>query len=82
MKFAPALFRGDRTKLEGLLRAYFEGGGSQAMITVVSRADLEAALAEPEKWGHLMVRVGGFSIRFIDLPRDAQLEVLARTCHE
>lgn len=82
MKFSPALFRAQRPKLEALLAAYWAGGGAQAMITVVARADLEAALLAPEKWGHLMVRVGGFSIRFIDLPRDAQLEVLHRTFHE
>jgi pyruvate-formate lyase len=51
------------------------------MITVVSPADLAAAMAAPEKWGHLMVRVGGFSARFVDLPRGAQEEILRRTCH-
>ena len=51
------------------------------MITVVSRDDLESAMREPEKWAHLLVRVGGFSIRFIDLPHDAQMEVLHRTLH-
>ncbi len=75
--FTPRL----RPKFDALMRAYFKQGGTQAMITVVSRADLESALGEPEKWGHLMVRVGGFSIRFVDLPREAQLEVLARTLH-
>jgi formate C-acetyltransferase len=39
-------------------------------------------MREPEKWGHLMVRVGGFSARFIDLPREAQLDVLHRTLYE
>jgi len=34
---------------------------------VVDRRDLEEAMREPEKWAHLMVRVGGFSARFIDL---------------
>jgi pyruvate-formate lyase len=64
-----------------LLRTYFQRGGTQAMITVVSRDDLEAAMREPEKWGHLLVRMGGFSIRFVELPPDAQREVLARTLH-
>jgi pyruvate-formate lyase len=75
--FSPAM----RPKFEALLRTYFAKGGAQAMITVVSRDDLQAAMREPEKWGHLMVRVGGFSIRFIELPPDAQREVLARTLH-
>lgn len=82
MKFTKEWFTpGLRPKFEALLRAYFANGGPQAMITVVSREDLEAAMAEPEKWGHLLVRVGGFSIRFIDLPHDAQMEVLHRTLY-
>lgn len=81
MKFTREWFGEARPKGDALLRAYFENGGTQAMITVVSREDLEGALREPEKWGHLMVRVGGFSIRFVELPHEAQLEVLQRTLH-
>jgi len=81
MKFAKDWFGDNRPKFEALLKAWFRQGGSQAMITVVSRDDLEAAMREPEKWGHLMVRVGGFSIRFVDLPEDVQREVLQRTLH-
>lgn len=82
MKFAKSLFTTQRPKLEALLHVYFAQGGTQAMITVVNRADMEAAMRAPEQWGHLMVRVGGFSARFIDLPRDVQVELLARTLHE
>lgn len=82
MKFAKSLFTRSRAKLEALLTGYFRQGGTQAMVTVVSRGDLEAAMREPEKWGHLMVRVGGFSARFIDLPHEAQLDVLHRTLYE
>jgi pyruvate-formate lyase len=81
MKFSRELFTRHRPKLEALLTGYWASGGTQAMITVVSPADLAAAMAEPEKWGHLMVRVGGFSARFIDLPRGAQEEILRRTCY-
>ena len=82
MKFAKSMFTRDRAKTEALLSAYWNKGGQQAMITVVSREDLEAAMREPEKWGHLLVRVGGFSIRFVELPRDVQLDVLRRTLNE
>ena len=82
MKFSRSLFNKERPKLKALLEGYFSQGGSQAMITVLDRQDLEAAMKEPEKWGHLMVRVGGFSARFIDLPPDVQLEILKRTLHE
>jgi pyruvate-formate lyase len=82
MKFSRGMFTRTRAKLEALLHTYWSSGGAQAMLTVVSRGDLEAALREPEKWGHLMVRVGGFSARFVELPRDVQLHILARTLHE
>ncbi len=82
MKFAPSLFGRDLPRLKALMGAYWKQGGSQAMITVVSRKDLEAAMREPEKWGHLMVRVGGFSMRFVELDRDVQLDILARTLNE
>jgi pyruvate-formate lyase len=81
LKFSKEWFGGMRPKFDALLRGYFAQGGTQAMITVTSRGDLEAAMREPDKWGHLMVRVGGFSIRFVDLPEISQREVLARTIH-
>jgi pyruvate-formate lyase len=81
MKFSSELFARHRVKLEALLNAYWTSGGAQAMITVLDRHDLEAAMAEPEKWGHLLVRVGGFSIRFVDLSRQEQEEILRRTLH-
>ena len=75
------LFTGHRAELEALLRGYFAGGGSQAMITVTSRADLEQAMRNPDAYRHLFVRVGGFSARFVDLSRDVQLEILSRTVY-
>jgi pyruvate-formate lyase len=79
MKFGRELFRDRRAAAEALLSAYFDAGGAQAMITVVGREDLEAAMREPEKWGHLMVRVGGFSARFVELSPAVQREILERT---
>jgi pyruvate-formate lyase len=82
MKFGREMFSRElRPKLDALLGTYWKTGGSQAMITVLSRGDLEAALHEPEKYANLMVRVGGFSARFVDLAPDVQQEILARTLH-
>jgi pyruvate-formate lyase len=81
MKFSRELFATRRAALEALLETYFAKGGAQAMITVVSRGDLERAMAEPEHYRHIFVRVGGFSARFVDLPRDVQLEILQRTLY-
>ncbi len=81
MKFSRSLLVEQRPILEALLNGYFKQGGAQAMLTILDRGDLEAAMREPEKWGHLMVRVGGFSARFIDLPRESQLDLLRRTLY-
>jgi len=81
MKLSKELFATRREQVEHLLGAYWENGGTQAMITVVSPTDLEAALREPERYTHIFVRVGGFSARFVELDRDVQLEVLSRTLY-
>lgn len=81
MRFSREMFTALRPQLKTLLCTYFEQGGAQAMITVLSRGDLEAALAEPEKYRHLIVRVGGFSARFVDLNPVVQRELLARTLY-
>ena len=52
------------------------------MLTVVNRQDLEDALVHPEKHYNLIVRVGGFSARFVELAKDVQQDVLRRTLHE
>lgn len=81
MKFSPELFTRHRAKLQALLDTYFAGGGAQAMITVVNRHDLERAIENPEAYSHLFVRVGGFSARYVDLPRDVQQEILERALY-
>lgn len=81
LRFSREMFADLRPQLKALLRIYFEQGGAQAMITVLSRGDLEAALAQPEKYRNLIVRVGGFSARFVDLNPVVQKELIARTLY-
>jgi len=81
MKFSKELFADYRDKLEILLSTYWQKGGAQAMLTVVGRGDLEAAMEHPELFQNLIVRVGGFSERFVNLPRHTQLEILSRTLY-
>jgi len=38
-----------------------------------------AALKEPEKHSHLMVRIGGYSARFVNLSPELQEDIIART---
>ena len=80
MKFSKKLINSKIT--EPLLETYFKKGGTQAMITVLDKKDLENAMREPEKHGHIMVRVGGFSARFVNLSKPVQEEILSRTLYE
>ena len=81
MKFSRQMFTSDRPKLEMLMDAYFANGGTQAMISVVNRGDMEKAMKEPERYGDLIVRIGGFSARFVTLSPDVQQDVLNRTLY-
>jgi hypothetical protein len=81
MKFSKELFNHYRVHLDALLNSYFIRGGTQAMITVVGKDDLENAMKEPEKYTHLIVRVGGFSARFVELSKEVRMEILNRTLY-
>jgi pyruvate-formate lyase len=82
LKLGRRMFREDRAKLEALLGAYWARGGSQIMITCVNRDDLVQAMERPEEHHNLIVRVGGFSARFVELNRDLQLDLIKRTFYE
>ncbi len=82
MKFSKRLLREHRPKLEALLGAYFDGGGTQAMITVVGRDELQSAMREPDSYRNLIVRVGGFSARFVELDTEIQRDIIRRTFYE
>jgi pyruvate-formate lyase len=79
MKLSPELCHRERDTLEALLATYFETGGAQAMITVVSADELQRAMQHPEEYGNLMVRVGGFSEYFVRLSPEDQRDIIART---
>ena len=81
MKFTPTMFKAERPKLEALLQTYFALGGAQAMLSVVDKGMMEEAIREPEKHQNLIVRVGGFSARFVELEPELQRDLLARTLH-
>lgn len=80
LKLSKDLFTSDMLpKTKALLKTYFELGGTQLMITVVSRHEMEDAMIHPEAHQNLIVRVGGFSAHFVDLLPDVQKELIART---
>ncbi len=84
MKFHPsAIGKSDysRKKWVHLLRTYFALGGSQLQPTVASADTLRAAQENPEDYRDLIIKVGGYSTYFVDLGREIQAEVIARTEH-
>ena len=81
IKFTRELYSRGADKVQALMDTYFENGGTQAMITVVGRQDLENALKNPDQYKSLIVRVGGFSARFVELSPDIQQELLSRTAY-
>lgn len=81
MKFSSEWFQKFPQKTQALLKGYFSAGGAQAMLTVLSRGDLEQALLHPEDYQNLIVRVGGFCARFVTLDAKVQREILSRTMY-
>jgi pyruvate-formate lyase len=80
-KISHDLITKERGKFEALFKAYWAGGGNQASFAILKKGDLEAALKEPEKYRHVMIRIGGWTARFVDLEPFVQEEVLRRTLH-
>ena len=84
LKFSPGALKTDRdlANLAAMIRAYFELGAFHVQFNVVSRETLLAAQANPEEHQDLLVRVAGYSARFVTLSKDVQDAILERTSYE
>ncbi len=82
IKFSKDMFNNNKDIMKAMFKTYFEKGGPQLMVTVVGKGELEAAYKNPEKYPNLVVRVGGFSAKFVNLDRDVQEEILNRTLND
>ena len=67
-----------RDNISGVLRTFLETGGCLAQITTANKEDLLDAKVHPERHGDLTVRVGGYSIRFVQLDSKTQDEIISR----
>jgi formate C-acetyltransferase len=70
-----------RAKLRHLVRTYFDLGGMQLQINVVNQEMLRDAIAHPEGYEDLIVRIGGYSEYFNRLSPALKQTVLQRTEH-
>ena len=70
-----------RERMVALVRGYLERGGQQLQISMASAEEMRAAQAEPHKHWNLLVRVGGFSARFVTLEPRYQEDMIRRTEH-
>lgn len=64
--------------LLALIEAFFGEGGQELQINCLDAATLRAAQEEPERHADLVVRVAGFCVRFVDLSRVEQEELIRR----
>jgi formate C-acetyltransferase len=83
IKFSPIHLQGEEGTdiLKSLIRGYFDLGGMHLQINLVDRATLVDAQQNPQKYPDLMVRVAGYSAYFVDLSKEVQDEIIARTEH-
>lgn len=81
MKFNPQVLESDESldKLTQLIRSYFRLDGHHIQFNVVDAETLRQAQKHPERNRDLIVRVAGYSDYFVDLGRDLQDEIIART---
>ncbi len=80
-KLSPQHFKDGALSAKILINTFFKLGGQQCNISVVNQQDLQDALANPEKHENLVVRVGGFTARFIDLDEGTQRDILERCAY-
>lgn len=83
MRFLPEMFAGESgcLRMVALLRRFIEGGGQEMQFNVTNNAILREAIADPDKYADLIVRVSGFSAFFTKLAPEVQQDILRRHAH-
>jgi formate C-acetyltransferase len=64
--------------MHSYVKSYFNQGGMQMQFNVVSSEMLKDAMANPEDYKNLMVRISGYNAYFVTLNKDIQVELIER----
>ena len=70
--------------LVNVMDGYFAQGAHHLNVNVFGTEKLIDAMEHPEKpeYANFTIRVSGYAVKFIDLTREQQLDVISRTCHK
>ena len=84
MKFSKSVLNTEEKlqKLAWLIKAFMKRDGWHIQFNIHSREELLDAQKNPAGHKNLLVRVGGYSAYFIDLPHELQDEIVTRSMHE
>ena len=83
LKFDPSVLKGDKglRRLAAFLRTFMDLGAYHVQFNVVSAETLRDAQRHPDQYLSMLVRVAGYSAYFVELCREIQEDIIARTTH-